>query len=346
MANSLQVADLAGKMTDLTISTDDTRTITKPCYFLNLPRELRDKIYATLLIVPEHERYWIPPRRLPGNSELVPVPENEITPEMKEKYRRPKRALELYENRTILEHPALLATCKQIREEADLIYWGKNEWRIHLDAKDKDAIWQDGDEKLEGARKEFAEWVAKMGGKERLRGLRDFELGVEFCHKRFRCDWVYIRVKLVRNSEKEAEERRQKGMVLEGEGEVVKKWKLNVTYPKKFCHAPGPVKVEVMDAHIAKTQQRMDEFGWEGEAIMDFFTSNEELWSEWFFVFPSEYWSSDEEEDGNEDDGDTEYPGDDFDGFDEDDDQEDGEDGERYDEQDLYEDEYMAQQRM
>ena len=145
------------------------------------PRELRDRIYELCLVVPNHERF-IKPEWWKSDP---------ITDENK-KYliRNPKIALDITNGckTYLLDHPPLLAVPHQVREEADAIYWSRNEWQINIDVRqDNENGCDDIEEDLRTPIQQLQKWISKIG-MHRLKHLRDFTLGIETCYRRLRCE--------------------------------------------------------------------------------------------------------------------------------------------------------------
>lgn len=80
--------------------------------------------------------------------------------------RRPKTALEInFDNPIRLEQdPPLLRVSRQVRNEANSIYWGKNEWMVIIDTQyDGQDNWHFPEKDLHSPMKLFEKWVDTVG---------------------------------------------------------------------------------------------------------------------------------------------------------------------------------------
>ncbi|KAK4544140.1 hypothetical protein LTR36_004638 [Oleoguttula mirabilis] len=193
-------------------------------------------------------------------------------------FRRPKCALNISAGHPpwLAEHPPLLAVSRQLRDEADEMYWGKNQWAIYLDAKredDSDTLDMIDDD-LHTPMQQMQKWV-DMIGLHRLKHLRDFTMGIELCYKRSRCGPEEFRVRVDM----------EKG--------------LQVELPASRTHLKG-MREDVL-GWIGISRSRAPERA--GEGIVDYFLGEREFWSEWFFSYPEPErdWES-EDSDEHEDD--------------------------------------------
>ncbi|KAK3645647.1 hypothetical protein LTR22_014610 [Elasticomyces elasticus] len=158
----------------------ELRSRAKPFRFLNLPRELRDSVYAIALKFPhdhsQDETYTSPA-----------VLENTKT----RRRLAPKMALWIntgHEHQA-MEHPLLLAVSRQVQDEADAIYWGKHTWKVEVSAYGEGlGVKLD----LSTPKAQLQEWL-DMIGIHRLKHLRDFILAVELCRK---CSSLEFRIVL------------------------------------------------------------------------------------------------------------------------------------------------------
>ncbi len=161
--------------------------------------------------------------------------------------------------------PPLLAVCRRIREEGDKIYWGENSWHIFLDVRHNHGVnsgmWPGNN--LDFPRHCFTMWhnsITRVGGLARFRALRNLTLELKLCDFRKGCSST-ISIQLT-----------QRG--------------LEVQYSKNIVHIRDPIHEDAMGWHIATTEMRRKDNGWEGEGIIDFFTSQDEFWTEWWFSYP------------------------------------------------------------
>jgi hypothetical protein len=116
---------------------------------------------------------------------------------------------------------------------------------------------------------QFSVWVATIGGMHRLRHLRGFTLGIELWNGgAFGFDEVQVKV--------------SRGKKDTGGGGV---WKLNVEFPKQLRPRGVLVIEETMGWHAVVLEMKTNDRGWTGEAIIDFLTSEPDLWLEHFFSY-------------------------------------------------------------
>lgn len=227
----------------------DLKVDAEPIRFMDLPRELRNTIYELALLEPLVERkdikYGLDDYRLEDSERQL--------------YSKRRHAFSTGVNNviTLAEHPPLLRVSRQVREEADEIYWSKIAWDVELDAKYN---WEDDgfryDEDLSQMRKDLQKWVDKMG-MNRLQHLRDLTVAVELCLKPHRCIATPLRV-----------------IFIEGEG-------FKAEMPQQGAHVkPGQV---ALARHLAWTEWRREFNGWKGEGIVDYFLGNPAFWNTWFW---------------------------------------------------------------
>ncbi|KAK5127792.1 hypothetical protein LTR85_004908 [Meristemomyces frigidus] len=240
----------------------------KPFHFLRLPPELRNRVYDLCLVEPLQKRW-----RKIYHEDRSPVRSDNL-----DRCRRtPKCAMDIVTGNAVhlAEHPPLLAVCRQIRSEADPIYWGQNEWIINLDAKwENDLGYDEMDDDLRTPMQHMRKWVNKIGLR-RLRHLRDFTVGIEIHSKRSRCEPYEFRVTLDRTA----------GLV--------------VNLPTFNGRHRIVMRQNVLAQHLVTTERRRRRNGWKGEGIIDWFLGNRDFWAEWFFSYPA-----DEDDETDDDDWD------------------------------------------
>lgn len=135
----------------------------KPFRLMDLPRELRDKVFEEIVVVPDDER-WLhrSSRQLMSFKEA----KNHMKGDGFEFRRVTKMALQssVGNEPLYIQHPPLLETSRQVREEAGALYWGKNAWQVELDAKMEDEWKFEGffDKKLQTTMLQFQQWVSTM----------------------------------------------------------------------------------------------------------------------------------------------------------------------------------------
>lgn len=156
------------------------------------------------------------------------------------------------------KHHPLLATCRQVRAEADPIYLGRNEWAAYLDIKYNDGGWYKYDKNLLHAFATMKQWIAKFEFS-RARHLRDFTLGTNLCYKNSHCAHDEFRL-----------------VVSQSEG-------LKVSLPKTLHGREWDMGGLRHKRHLEETERRRKENGWLGEAIVDYFLRDQNLWATVFF---------------------------------------------------------------
>jgi hypothetical protein len=287
MTSNSDMAGLTTKAADLTLSNTASSNTTPyeipRASLLGISRELRDRIYNELLVVPEHKRVE---GFYPGVSHR---PARIRVCLLSAHHTKFCSCEEGFANcRPILPPlPAVLQTCGQIRDEADKIFFSKNEFVICLDAKvdgGSGPMWPCVDWDLRTLREDVEEWVSRIGGVERLRHLRDLTVEVDLCLRAACCH---------------------------GKKEVFRLYfeegKMVLKYPSfDFCCQPARINDYAMQWYFAVTNWRRRQKGWIGKGIVDFLIGDAELWETWFWSFPDydelqlEYTSLSNEEDEEE----------------------------------------------
>lgn len=129
--------------------------------FFDLSAERRNYLYELHLVVPEHERneHVQPACLREGKGPATGIGQHLLV-------RRPKTALEInFDNPIRLEQdPPLLRVSRQVRNEANSIYWGKNEWMVIIDTQyDGQDNWHFPEKDLHSPMKLFEKWVDTVG---------------------------------------------------------------------------------------------------------------------------------------------------------------------------------------
>lgn len=162
----------------------------EPFRLLDLPRELRDRIYEFALVEA--------PIDVPDKTALKTLKKSTAKKGEKATDAASRRrcheglgAVE-FDRPTLMNQPPLLSVSRQIREECDPIHWGQNAWRVHLTVKSVYPLWDPY-----FCRHSFLAWIKKMG-MHRLRHLRDLEVVTDWCRKPdCNCSDEYIRVRFI-----------------------------------------------------------------------------------------------------------------------------------------------------
>ena len=233
MLESAKVANSESPQSQAQFTTMDPQP--EPTGFLSLPRELRDQIYELCLVVPEHER--------------------QAKSSIKRYSRQRKVALTVRDARRAwpLEHPPLLAALRQIREEGDEFYWGKNEWQVDL------KVFEDQNDYIESEAcvpmKQLRKWVDLIGMR-RVKHLRDLTLRIKYCNEQQIYDVEDFRITL----------------------DAIKGLEL---HSPTFYHITEPAVESEIEWLLAVTEFRRKDNDGKGESIIEFFSFDEKIWSEW-----------------------------------------------------------------
>lgn len=142
------------------------KQLSKPFPFMKLSRELRDKGYEVALVDRSQPKiaFWRTLDR-PGGRHL--------------------------------DYQPLLQVSRQVREEGDEIYWGKNEWHVELDHKHEDGDRWETDPERTGT--ELKQWV-QLVGRNRLKHLKDLTLDINLSLRPFGDTPYKFRIRLRENS--------------------------------------------------------------------------------------------------------------------------------------------------
>jgi len=297
-----------------------------------LPLELREEIYAIVLVVPEHERWQpdpdapetdsdryvsdtdsaryisdtdsvdsdlhdslhtdslhndspdrdSPDRDSPDNDPLdTDSPDaNSLKADSTDAPRIRQRKIGLSPGRRdgeleLLENPPLLRVCHQIRAEADRVYWTQNEWQVNLEAKqDVNELKDYVEPNLRTPMQQMLRWVQKIGGISRLKHLRDLTLRLGLCgifdDMSWKTQYLELRVTFTGT----------------GEMNVHRPSQLWLPYLDPDEAVAMPIQPDAINWHLANTNWRRAQNGWNGEGIIDYFLGDVGLWESWFCIFP------------------------------------------------------------
>lgn len=232
----------------------------KPFRFLDLPRELRDYVYDLCLVMPEGEQC----------SNLPWPPETHVDEAIQHRYRHRIFArnicqgLHSHPMARLLKHPPLLAVSRQIREEADEIYWAKNEWQFTIEVAPLSGSHDSRRDDVRKPMEQLRKWT-KMMGMRRLKHLRSFTLRIERMYGPSEYGGVDFTVTFDHT----------KGLEL---------------HSPSFSHSFVSNGQAELYWRLAVSEFRSKNKNWSGEGIINFFLNEQEFGPGWpFLVFNYTY---------------------------------------------------------